>query len=265
MLEQTVLIVDDDSACTTELRVRLEERGVTVEVAGDGFTAMEKLGSGCYGAVVLDPMIRHRLNGYAVLNYIEQRRPELFSRVFLLTGMSRQMILRTAPALVGQLFRKPSEVPRAAAALIALLAPRAERGESMPGRSALLVEDDPLTAKVTTDLLEQLGYSCRWLACGSKVLEALTSSRFDVIMLDLVMPGVDGFTVLQRLEAETPHLLRRVVVTTGIPAKYRDALDRKCICGIVPKPLDIEELRPLLRRCEDEVAFEGGGETPFLA
>lgn len=265
MRDQTVLIIDDDQACIADLRARLEEGGVAVEIAADGFTAMEKLGSASYGAVVLDPMIRHRLNGFAVLNYIELRRPEMLPRVFLLTGMSRQMIQRTAPSLMTQFFRKPSEVPEAAAALIASLDPGDARRESEPALSVLLVEDDPVTARVTRDMLHRLGYTCTWLPCGTNVLETLTSSRFDVIMLDLVMPGVDGFTVLQRLEKETPHLLRRVVVTTGMPAKYREAIDRKCICGIVPKPVDIEELRPLLRRCTDEVAFEAGGEMPCLS
>ena len=46
----------------------------------------------------------------------------------------------------------------------------------------LLVEDDSLTAKATSQALENLGYSCQWLASGSKVLEAVCSSEFDVIM-----------------------------------------------------------------------------------
>ena len=260
MREQAVLIVDDDSVAS-ELRTRLEEHGLTVEATGDAFAAMEKLRVGRYGAVVLDPMIRHRLNGYAVLNYLELQHPEMLARVFLLTGMSRQTIQRTAPALLPRLFRKPSEVRSVVEAVIASIGRPAVRKASA-SRSILLVEDDPLTARVTSELLAQMGYSCKWLACGAKVLETLTSSRFDVIMLDLIMPGVDGFTVLERLEAETPHLLRRVVITTGMPAKYRDALDRKHICGVLPKPVEMGALRPLLLRCADEVPFEAGGETP---
>lgn len=135
----------------------------------------------------------------------------------------------------------------------------------VPNRSVLLVEDDPLTAKATAKVLKRLGYSCRWLTCGGgKVLETVSWSTFDAILLDLDMPDVDGFTVLERLESRKPDLLDRVVVTTGMPAKYLDELDRKRICGVVRKPVNIRELQRLLNRCNGVVPFEAGGESPVL-
>lgn len=260
MEEDAVLVVDDDPACIAELCERFAAAGVEAEPVSEGLAAMEKLRLGHYRAIVLDPMIRHRLNGYAVLNYIELQHPEMLSRVYLLTGMSRQTIMRTAPALVPRLFRKP-ETQKIAAAVIASTAPHAACPPRAPNRSVLLVEDDPQTAKITADALEQLGYACKWLSSGAKVLETVSSAKFDAIMLDLIMPGTDGFTVLDRLEARKAHLLRRVVVTTGMPAHYRDELNRRRICGVLQKPLDLGELRRLLRRCADEAPFEAGGET----
>ncbi len=160
--------------------------------------------------------------------------------------------------------RKSSEVQRATAAVIASINPPPPAELSRPKRSVLLVEDDPPTAKVMTEMLEQLGYSSEWVASGDKVLEMVSSSRFDVIMLNLVMPDIDGFTVLQRLESLMPHLLHRVLITTGMPTKYLEELDRKQICGIVKKPVDVGELQHLLIRCAGDVPFEAGGESPVL-
>jgi CheY-like chemotaxis protein len=260
--EEPVLIIDGDSVSVSELRACLEEHGLAVETIDDGFAAMEMLGLHRYRAIVLDPMIRHRLNGYAVLNYIELHQPAMLPYVFLLTGMSRQTILRTAPVLVQRLFRKPAEVRKVAAAVIASIEPRAVPDRPRTNRSVLLVEDDPLTAKVTSQALEEMGYACQWLASGAKVLATATTSTFDVIMLDLAMPGMDGFTVLERLKSRKPHLLRRVVVTTGMPAKYLDHLDRERICGVVQKPIDLEELQRVLELCAQHGSFEGGGEPP---
>lgn len=258
--DNVVLIVDDNLETISELRIPFTHAGLAIETAGENLDAIEKLRSNRYAAIVLEPMIRHRLNGYAVLNYIEQEQPESLSHVFLLTAMSRQTITRTAPGLVPRFFRRPREVKLAASAVIGSVERQSAR--ERPKRSVLLVEDDSQTARVTADVLEQLGYSCEWLPGGCKVLETVTASRFDAIMLDLIMPDVDGFAVLESLRSRKPELLRRVVVTTGMPAKYLDAIDRSRICGVVQKPVDFGELRHLLHSCADVTAFEAGGESP---
>jgi len=259
--DNVVLIVDDNLETISELRNRFMDAGLVVETAGESLAAIEKLRTGRYPAIVLEPMIRHGLNGFVVLNYIELEQPETLSQVFLLTAMSRQTITRTAPGLIPRFFRRPREVQLAAAAVIASIERQSIR--ERPKRSVLLVEDDSQTARVTSDGLEQLGYTCEWLPGGGKVLETVTASRFDAIMLDLIMPDLDGFAVLECLKSQKPELLRRVVVTTGMPGKYLGSIDRNRICGIVQKPVDFGELRHLLHRCGDTVPFEGGGESPL--
>jgi CheY-like chemotaxis protein len=258
--DNVVLIIDDNLESTSELATRLTDAGLAVETAGESLAAIEKLRTNRYPAIVLDPMIRHGLNGFAVLNYIELEQPETLSHVFLLTAISRQTITRTAPGLVPRFFRRPREVQLAAGAVIASVERQLVR--ERPKRSVLLIEDDAQTAKVTADALEHLGYSCEWLPGGCKVLETVTASRYDAIMLDLIMPDVDGFAVLENLRSRKPELLRRVVVTTGMPAKYLDAFDRSRICGVVQKPVDLGELRHLLHRCAGFAPFEAGGESP---
>src|SRR5436853_385203 len=98
MTPGTVLVIDDDPATPEILRAPFAAAGVDLVAVSDGSAAMECLTNNDYCAVVLDPMIRHRLNGYAVLNFIEQEQPEMLQSVFLLTGMSEQTIRRTAPA-----------------------------------------------------------------------------------------------------------------------------------------------------------------------
>ncbi|HWS72102.1 MAG TPA: response regulator [Thermoanaerobaculia bacterium] len=262
--EGAVLIADDNLASIAELRTCLAESGLALDSAVDSLDAIEQLRSKHYRAVVLDPMIRHRLNGYAVLDFIELHQPELLPRVFLLTEMSPQTIRRTAPALLPRLFRKSSDLARLAASLIVSSRLPVREPEAAK-RSVLLVEDDATTAGAAIEVLEQLGYSCLWLANGGDVLDAVSSAQFGTILLDLVMPDVDGFMVLERLALRRPELLRRVIVMTGMPDKYLDEIRSRRICGVLQKPLTVGKLQRLLDRCGGVIPFESGGELASFA
>lgn len=244
-MEPTILIIDDD-ATTVALHLSLEEAGLSVAATSDSGTAIEMLRANDYAAIVLDPMIRHPLNGYAVLDYLEQERPGALPHVFLYSGMSRQTVARTAPCLVSRLYRKPAGLHELSAAVIRAAAPAESSAPGDSAGSVLLVEDDPVAARVTAAWLRRLGYSCHWLPNGQKVLDTAFTATFDVIMLDLAMPGVDGFAVLGQLRSKTPQLLDRVIVTTGMPDKYLADPTLQRIRGILQKPLDVALLRNLL-------------------
>src|SRR5260370_37800175 len=99
-MAERILIIDDDQPLDDTPSTALRTGGLLVDLVNDGFSAIEKLRSAKYLAVILDPMIRHRLNGYAVLNFMEMEKPEVLDRLFLLTGVSEQTIARTGPALL---------------------------------------------------------------------------------------------------------------------------------------------------------------------
>ena len=61
---------------------------------------------------------------------------------------------------------------------------------------------------------------------GATAIAALANADFDAIILDLIMPDVDGFTVLERLRATKPHLLHRVIVTTAFPRNMQSISSR---------------------------------------
>lgn len=130
--------------------------------------------------------------------------------------------------------------------------------------TVLLMEDDADTASATAALIEALGYAATRVRNGRELLRALSENDFSAIMLDLIIPDLDGFAVLERLLLEKPHLLQRVIVTTWIPDKYIEGLDRSRICGVIEKPVDVEQLEHLLRHCTSRVRSndEPGGEFP---
>ena len=85
------------------------------------------------------------------------------------------------------------------------------------------------------------------------------------MILDLVMPQVDGFAVLDQCRAEGMPL-RKVIVITGMPDKYLERLQGNALGGILRKPFDVQRLGRLLTQCVDDAGglFEPGGEMPSV-
>ena len=71
-------------------------------------------------------------------------------------------------------------------------------------RHILIVEDEPKIAALLADYLhEQGGFSTSWLARGDEVLERVRSDPPDMILLDLMLPGVDGIEVCKQVRAQS--------------------------------------------------------------
>ncbi|AVF55037.1 UNVERIFIED_ORG: DNA-binding response OmpR family regulator [Pseudomonas parafulva] len=128
----------------------------------------------------------------------------------------------------------------------------------------LLVEDDSALGEGICDGLRQEGYTLDWLQDGVSGLHALQHEAFDVLILDLGLPRLDGIELLRRLRAGGNSL--PVLILTA-----RDALDDR-IAGLdagaddyLVKPFDLNELkarlRALLRRSAGRatVLIEHGG------
>ena len=65
----------------------------------------------------------------------------------------------------------------------------------------LYVEDDESTARAITRLLHRMGHTAVWLESGAEALEALADLQFDLVVVDLMMPGMDGLELLRRMRA----------------------------------------------------------------
>lgn len=92
----------------------------------------------------------------------------------------------------------------------------AEKGKEKG--NILLVDDQPENLKLLSDLLEEQGYELQQAINGVVALQAIAIARPDVILLDIHMPELDGYTVCQRLKANP--------LTQDIPVVFISALDK---------------------------------------
>ncbi|HEX9162291.1 MAG TPA: response regulator [Thermoanaerobaculia bacterium] len=115
--------------------------------------------------------------------------------------------------------------------------------------SVLVVDDDPGLQGLFSTLLGRDGFSVDCAPNGRQAFEYLRRGSYSVILLDLMMPDVNGFELLDRLERDSPALMRRVIVLTGAAQRVVDGLDPKRVWGLIRKPFDINDLMQSTKDC----------------
>ena len=80
----------------------------------------------------------------------------------------------------------------------------------------LVVDDDELARMEISRCVEQQGHTVSLAEDGAQALDMLRSQTFDLVLLDLLMPGVDGFEVLRHMKADTALREVPVIVITAV-------------------------------------------------
>lgn len=113
--------------------------------------------------------------------------------------------------------------------------------------TALIVDDHPVNRMVLQAALEDVA-TVRHAQDGVEGLEEIHAHEPDVIFLDLMMPRMDGFGVIDALEEENNPVLRRVIVVTARSDEdTRQALLARGVRAFVPKPVVIAEVVDLFK------------------
>jgi CheY-like chemotaxis protein len=133
------------------------------------------------------------------------------------------------------------------------------RGDSrtaIAGLQVLLAEDNPVNQLLITHILEQRGISVQCVGDGGEAVQAATKDRFDLILMDIQMPGVDGLaatTTLRRREAAgcllVPEARARVPIVALTAHSMEGDRDRYLAAGMdgyISKPIQVEELLNLI-------------------
>lgn len=126
-------------------------------------------------------------------------------------------------------------------------------------QTLMIVEDDEVVAYFMRDVLEAKGYICLLESNGERVLERVIDEKPVLILLDIKLVGIDGYTICRRLKSEPSTQSIPVIFISALHTE-RDVLEAKEAGGIyfVSKPFDIEFLvgkvkDVILRYSSDEV------------
>jgi DNA-binding response OmpR family regulator len=124
--------------------------------------------------------------------------------------------------------------------------------------TALIVEDDDATRVLIAAICTRHGFQAEVAADGEIAITKLRVRRYDVLVLDLLLPKVNGFELMREVRSRCPELLRRtIVVTAASPSTLAD-FDAGAVFTLLRKPFEVTDLVAALRACgpvtEREVA-----------
>ena len=117
-------------------------------------------------------------------------------------------------------------------------------------RPVLVVDDDADTRRLLEAALTRRGLVVDLAAEGAEALERIRQGHYSVVLLDLLMPGMNGFTVLDELHKPGVHP-PVVLVISGADRSEIDRLDPRYVHGIVKKPFDPDDLASVVVACAD--------------
>jgi CheY-like chemotaxis protein len=114
-------------------------------------------------------------------------------------------------------------------------------------KRVLVVDDHPLLRDVQVLLLREAGYAATALSGAREALARLPDLRPDLIVLDMSMPGMDGYQFLRRLRADALWCDLPVIVATGLTADEMQAVVEQD-CDVLAKPFTDVALLSSVRR-----------------
>lgn len=127
--------------------------------------------------------------------------------------------------------------------------PDSGMGQKSPLR-ILLAEDHPVNQKLALLMLDRLGYRADVVGNGLEVLEAIQRQSYDVVLLDVQMPEMDGLEAAQRIcqqwQANRPRL---IAITANAMAGDREACLNAGMDDYISKPMRLQELAQALEKC----------------
>jgi len=136
-----------------------------------------------------------------------------------------------------------------------------------PKGRVLVVDDEPAIRALVAKIVDRAGYPVDTARDGAEAIEKLATQQYAVIVLDLMMPNVDGYALIEHMKQQQER--RRpaiIVISAGDSASLR-RLDGSVVHSILRKPFDIDVLGDLIaagaKSMEDEAEREEGSVIPF--
>jgi len=114
---------------------------------------------------------------------------------------------------------------------------------------ALIVDDDEPIRTMLAAIVRQNGFAVDTAADGEEAIASIDRNGYKVLLLDIMMPRVNGYDVLRHLQARHPDLLRCTIIATALPQHELEHNLPQPVFKIHSKPFDIRRLMADVKSC----------------
>lgn len=275
LVGKQVLIVDDNALNRRILTLQTQSWGMQPRAVASGAEALDWIRRGISFDVAILDMQMPEMDGLSLASEIRQYRDSKSLPLVMLTSVYRRRAAIEASGIEFAAYLtkplKPSQLYNALADILPTnshpeqpfmpslthrngngshpnLKIKSPMSQEHPLR-ILLAEDNQVNQKVATHILKRVGYGIDIASNGIEVLEALERQAYDVILMDLHMPEMDGLETTRRIRQQLPATQQpRIIAMTA------DALQgarEECLAAgmdhYISKPVRVEELTDALR------------------
>jgi signal transduction histidine kinase/CheY-like chemotaxis protein len=249
-----ILLVEDSEPAIVQVTGILREQGYSVRVARNGREALAQIGDALPSAIILDLMMPD-MDGFEMLRAMRAEPSAARIPVLILTArhVSKDELSFLTDNNIHELVQK-GDVSRTAllAAIATMVAPRAQRRANPPtparvprvGKPVILaVEDNPDNMQTVRALLRDVATLIEAVD-GPSGVEQATQQQPDLILLDISLPGMDGFRVLDEIRKdERLQHIPIIALTARAMLSEREEILAYGFDGYVSKPIDDAVLR----------------------
>ena len=267
---RTALIVADDQPAMRAVGGLLGELGLTVETAADGYLGLalaERLEAqrGALDLVVLQA----RLPGMAGEVFVRRLRDTSFGRRAVLIWVGSDADAPDVDASVAP-DMDPYQVAEVAKQLLSerpsfeVLEPNLKLAR---GGRVLLAEDDKANQKLLATALTRRGFAVFTAGDGEEAVRLAARDTFDAIVMDLQMPGMDGFEATRRIRSSGGRLGAMPII--ALTALHGPGVRQRCLeagfSSVMEKPVNMDRLAGFLRRNLSTRAASAPGQNDYVA
>ena len=114
-------------------------------------------------------------------------------------------------------------------------------------KRVLLLDDDPSMRRLVAQILSREGFRVDVFHDAREAIARLAKAKYDVLLLDLMMPHEGGMTVIRHLRINDPPMLKRSILFTASPDSLIEALSGE-VSTVVQKPFEPQQLIDVVRR-----------------
>ena len=270
-LEQThardmrrLLIVEDDRELRANLQLLLARDQLEIVAVGTIAEAIGQLDQSTFDCMVTDLSLPDG-SGYDLLERMSNSATGAFPPVIVYTGRAltrdeEQRLRRYSKSIIIKGARSPERLLDEVTLFLhsveaslpgdqqRLLREARRRDAVLDGRSVLLVEDDVRNIFALSSVLEPLGVRLEIARNGREALETLGRQEFDLVLMDIMMPEMDGLTAMREIRRD-PQLrdLPIIALTAKAMADDREHCLEAGANDYIAKPVDVDKLISLCR------------------
>ncbi len=225
MKKNKILIIEDEESLVKLLTTKLEKEGYDTQYAYNGKIGLEKVISWNPDLILLD-IVMPEMDGYEVLEILNEKKIKIPVIIISNSGQPVEIEKTKKLGAIDHLIKtefSPNDVLKKVQNCLnnggkpkkeisKVLEPHEDESARKLGIKVLLVEDDVFLREICSKKLTKEGYTVYEAVDGEEALDGVSGIKPDIVLLDIILPAIDGFQILSHVRKDKNKEIARTPI-----------------------------------------------------